>query len=466
MTQLTYQQALDYLYSFIDYSVKRSYRYSPETFDLGRVRELLARLGNPQDSFASIHVAGTKGKGSVSAMVEACLRAAGLKTGLYTSPHLQRFTERVQTDGQEIPPAQVAAMVERLRPQVEKVAGLTTYELITALGFLYFAEQRVDCAVIEVGLGGRLDATNVIRPLVSVITSISYDHMHLLGDSLSDIAREKGGIIKPGVPVVVSPQQYEVERVLETIAKERGAELHMVGRDWLYAPGRRDLSGQVLYIWSADEQPLMEAYIESAGDDEWAPPRFTIPLLGYHQIVNAATAYGTLQLARRQGMPVGMPAIEQGLRSVHWPGRFQVLAQQPVVVVDSAHNRDSALKLRLALDDYFPGQPVTLIFGASADKDIAGMMAELTPRVARMIVTQAAHPRSADPQVLEDFGRRYGLQVERVVPVAQALRHALQRALPDEVILATGSLFVVGEVLTSWEQTESELASLIPYAVR
>lgn len=466
MARLTYQGALDYLYSFIDYSVKRSYRYSPETFDLGRVRELLARLGDPQDAYASIHIAGTKGKGSVSAMIESCLRAAGLKTGLYTSPHLQRFTERIQVDGREIRPEDVVAMVERLRPQVEKVAGLTTYELITALGFLYFEAQDVDCAVIEVGLGGRLDATNVVMPLVSVITSISYDHMHLLGDSLSDIAREKAGIIKPGVPVVASPQQYEVERVLQGVAEERNAELGWVGKDWLFAPGRRDLGGQVFYVWSAEEQPMMEAYIESAGDDEWAPPRFTIPLLGYHQIVNAATAYGALQVARRQGVPVTMRAIEQGLRNVHWPGRFQVLAQRPVVVVDSAHNRDSALKLRLALDDYFPSQPVTLIFGASADKDISGMLAELMPRVARIIVTQAAHPRSAEPEMLERLALRYGMRVEAVVPVAQALRHALQRALPDEVILATGSLFVVGEVLTSWEQVESELASLIPFAVR
>lgn len=451
MVDERFQEALDYLYSFIDYSVERSYRYSPEVFDLGRVQELLRSVGNPQDSYHTFHVAGTKGKGSVSALLDSSLRAAGYQTGLYTSPHLLRFTERIQVDGVEISESAIVELVDALRPKVADIPGLTTYEIVTALGFMYFQRQDVDCAVIEVGLGGRLDATNVLTPLVSVITSLSYDHMHLLGNTLSEIAGEKAGIIKPGVPVVLAPQQREAELVVAKVAAEMGSPLIRVGQDWLFAPASRGLSGQSLSVWSAAEQPLMDAYVQSAGDDEWAPPRFEIPLLGHHQVINAATAYAALQVANDHGLQVNAETIRAGFRSVRWPGRFQVLSQSPTVVVDSAHNRDSALKLRIALDDYFPGRPVTLVFGASADKDIPGMLDELAPRISRLIVTQAVHPRAADPDEMAELGRGHGLGVEVVVPVAAALERALARPRPDEVILAAGSLFVAGEVIAAWD---------------
>jgi dihydrofolate synthase/folylpolyglutamate synthase len=447
----TYQEALDYLYSFIDYSVQRSYRYSPQVFDLGRVQRLLRSLGNPQDRYASIHVAGTKGKGSVCALVASALRAAGCRTGLYISPHLLHFTERIQVDGRPIPEADVARLVEVLKPHVAQVPGLTTYEITTALAFLYFAEQEVDWAVVEVGLGGRLDATNVISPRVAVITSLSYDHTHLLGERLSDIAAEKAGIIKPGVPVVLAPQIAEAESVVARIAQERGAPLIRVGRDWLFAPGGHDLQGQSLFIWSADEQPRMDAFVESAGEEEWVPSRFEIPLLGYHQVINAAVAFAALHAARSGEVPIPEAAIREGFRKVSWPGRFQVLSEDPIVVVDSAHNRDSALKLRLALDDYFPGQRVTLIFGASTDKDIPGMFAELLPRVSRLILTQAAHPRATEPEALATLGRGHGLPVQLVSPVAEALERALAESRPEEVILVAGSVFVAGGAIAAWE---------------
>jgi dihydrofolate synthase/folylpolyglutamate synthase len=459
MNDTRYQEALDYIYSFIDYSVERSYRYSADTFELDRVRELLDALGNPQDSFRSFHIAGTKGKGSVSALISSVLSAAGYRTGLYTSPHLQRLTERIQVNGQEILTTDVAQIVDTMRLHVDAIQGLTVYEIITALGFLYFAHERVECAAVEVGLGGRLDATNVLSPLVSVITSLSYDHMHLLGESLSDIAREKAGIIKPGVPIVTAPQQYEAEHVVEQVAQSLGSPLVRVGRDWLFLPGGRDLNGQNLSVWSADEQPLMDAYVESAGDEEWAPPRYWIPLLGYHQVINGAVAYASIQVAKDQGLEVSEEAIQEGFRGVSWPGRFQVLSHSPPVVVDSAHNRDSALKLRIALDDYFPGQPVMLIFGASAEKDISGMFAELIPRVSRLIVTQADHPRAADPADLADLARSHGLRVQIIESCAAALDHALAKARPDEVIIAAGSVFVVGEILAAWENMNRSATS-------
>ncbi len=458
MTQITYQQALDYLYSFVDYSVERSYRYSSEVFDLQRVEDLLSRLGNPHTKFKSVHIAGTKGKGSVSAMVESCLRAAGYRTGLYTSPHLERFTERIRVNGEEMGEDEVAKLVEKIKPHVALVEGLTTYELITAIGFLYFAEQSVECAVVEVGLGGRLDATNVLQPLVTAITSISYDHMHLLGDSLSDIAGEKSGIIKPGVPIVSSPQQYEVEGVISEIANERGSPFILVGKDWHFSPGKHSLEGQSLFIWSAQEQPLMDTYVQSSGDEEWVPPKYQISLLGYHQVVNAATSYAILDVLREKGLVLDESAIQEGFRNTSWPGRFDVISRDPIIVVDSAHNRDSALKLRIALDDYFPGQPVTLIFGASADKDIAGMFTELLPRIKNLLVTHANHPRAADVDELARMAREYGIRVKVIPKVFDALQYAIENAKIEEVILAAGSIFVAGEVLAGWERISQKEA--------
>jgi dihydrofolate synthase/folylpolyglutamate synthase len=386
------------------------------------------------------------------------LTAAGHRTGLYTSPHLVRLTERIRVDGEEISEEAVVELMEDLRPHVDKIPGLTMFEVLTALGFLHFARQGVDCAVIEVGLGGRLDATNVLTPLVSVITSLSYDHMNVLGDSLSDIAREKAGIIKSGVPLVLAPQQYEAQRVVEEIAAERGAPLIQVGREWLFAPGGHDLESQSLYIWPAKEQALADAFIDSGGREEWAPPRYEIPLLGYHQVINAAVAYAALQVVREAGISLDEAAIRQGFRTISWPGRFQILSRSPAVLVDSAHNRDSALRLRIALDDYFPGKPVTLVFGAMADKDIPGMLAELLPRVSRLILTQADHPRAATVEELSELAHGYGWRVEKIVPVAEALRFAMQHCRPGEVVVAAGSLTVAGEVLDAWDRVRQDAA--------
>ncbi len=452
MTIRTYQDALDYLYSFVDYSLERSYRYSAELFDLERMRVLLHALGDPHQAYPCFHVAGTKGKGSVTAMIASSLHAAGYRTGMYTSPHLLQFTERIQVDSEPISGQDLADLVNEIEPHVAQVPNLTTYEIATAVAFLYFARRGVKAAAIEVGLGGRLDATNVLTPIVSVICSLSYDHMHLLGDRLSDIAREKAGIIKPGVPVVMAPQQHEAEMVVEQVARAQAARLIRVGHDWLFAPGWHDLNGQSLYIWSAKEQPLMDTFVASAGEEEWAPPRYETALLGHHQVVNAAVALAAMRAASERGLVIADTAIQEGLRTVHWPGRFQVLSHDPAVVVDSAHNRDSALKLRIALDDYFPGQPVTLIFGASSDKDIEGMFIELAPRVSRVVVTQAVHPRAAEPGEVAALAHSHGLKTETIVPVKAALEHALSIARPNEVILSAGSLFVSGEILEAWEE--------------
>jgi len=456
MSKTAYQDALDYIYSHIDYSIKSSYRYSADVFELQRVVDLLEALGNPHARIKAFHIAGTKGKGSVSALIASVLNEAGYKTGLYTSPHLSRFNERIMINGEPIADKGLVELVERVKPSVEAIPGLTVFEILTAMAFTYFAEQGVEFAAVEVGLGGRLDATNVLNPIITVITSLSYDHMHLLGESLSDIAREKAGIIKSGIPVVLAPQQSEAERVVESVAEAEGSPLIHVGHDWLYSPGSHNMDGQTLYIWSRAEQPLMDAFVDSAGGDEWAPPRYQIPLLGHHQVVNAAVAYAAIVEAKNSGLNVKDADIQAGFRNVSWLGRFQILSRDPIIVVDAAHNRDSALKLRIALDDYFPGQPVTMIFGASADKDIEGMLAELRPRVSRFAVTQADHPRSESPEALAVFAHSHGVRVEEFIAVQEAIQWALKKSRPGEVILITGSIFIAGEAIATMKEINLE----------
>jgi dihydrofolate synthase / folylpolyglutamate synthase len=456
----TYQQALDYLYSFIDYSLQRTFSFSDHTFDLGRVHALLALLGDPHRKFAVIHVAGTKGKGSVSAMMDSVLRAAGYRTGFYSSPHLIDFCERIRMGGAPIAPERLADLVDGLRGAVAKVPELTTFEITTAAAFQYFAEERADAVVVEVGLGGRLDATNVVTPQVAVITSLSYDHTHLLGNTLAEIAREKAGIIKPGIPVVSSPQEGEAMRVLLDVTRERNAPLTLVGRDWHFAPRSHDLDGQSFSLWSAREQSLMDEMLDRGGEPQWIPVRYEIPLLGYHQMINAVTAVAALNVLKEHGWNIPQSAIGEGLRSVRWEGRFQVLNRSPLVIVDSAHNRDSARRLRTALDDYVPGRRVVLLFGVSDDKDIPGILDELSPRLLRMVATRSTHPRAAEPEKLAALARERGFPAEVDPDPAHALERALLLAGSDGVLLVAGSLFLAGMVLSEWRRVSRKILAI------
>jgi dihydrofolate synthase/folylpolyglutamate synthase len=447
-----YQETLDYLYSFVDYSLTRQDRYSPEKFDLDRMHEFMEHLGRPHKIYPVIHVAGTKGKGSVSAMCASALQAAGYEVGLYTSPHLQDYTERIQINRQPISDSALVELVDEIRPYLDAGTQLTTFEITTSLAFLYFARQEIDIAVLEVGLGGRLDATNIVQPLVAVITSISYDHTNFLGETLAEIAGEKAGIIKRSVPVVSAPQKDEARLVIERIATERSAPLIQVGRDFLYAQESRSIrSGQSFLVWSASEQPLVNEYIESGGFQEWEPTRLYIPLLGYHQVENAATAYTTLQVVKGGGIQLSESDIRRGFSEVSWSGRFEILQHDPPVVIDSAHNRDSALKLRLALDDYYPGRPVLMIFGASEDKDVNGMFAELMPRVSRVIATRSTHPRSMDPEGLKDLAHRYGRPAVAFQTIEEAIEEAFRVVDDNAMVLVTGSLFIAAGVRETWK---------------
>ncbi len=437
--EAAYQSTLDYLYSFVDYSLTRSLRYSPEKFDLGRMVALADALGAPHRQYPVVHVAGTKGKGSTCAMIASVLQTAGYKVGLYTSPHLVDYTERIQVNRQPVSHEQLVALVARLKPEVAKIERLTTFELTTAAAFLLFAEEKVDIAVVEVGLGGRLDATNIVDPLVSVITSLSLDHMNVLGDTLEKIAAEKGGIIKPGRPVVVAHQKAEAAAVLKKIAKERHAPILFTDDAYFASLTRHSLAGQEFMVRSA-----------AGNNGSSQASHFSLPLLGAHQVQNALTAYAALKVINKTGIKISSAAIRKGFGAVSWPGRFEILQNDPLVVIDSAHNLDSAEKLAQTIRDYLPGRSISLVFGASEDKDVTGMLGALSPVIERVMVTQSVHPRSYDAVQLAEAARKFGLPVAVDPQLESALEQAFASLKPDGALVITGSIFIAAGARQYW----------------
>ena len=428
--ELEYQRALDYLYSFVNYSLKHASDLAKAHFDLGRMRDLAAALGNPQEAYPVLHIAGTKGKGSTAAMCAAALRAAGYRVGLYTSPHLQDFAERIQVNGVPIAHREFAVLVEELKPAAESLPFITTFELATALAFLYFERQRVDAAVVEVGLGGRLDATNIVTPAVTVITALGMEHTAVLGNTLSKIAREKGGIIKPKIPLVSSPQREEALATLKDIASEEDAPFFLVGEEIRFSPRTHTLDFQTFTLQWKDESPR----------------EYRIPLLGAYQVENAAAAYGALRLFSERALPLSEEAITDGFAQVTWPGRFEIFRRDPPIVLDSAHTVESAKRLRQALDAYFPNLPVVLIFGVSEDKNAVEMLRSLAPRVQRVFLTQSTHPRALDVETLLKAANQAEVQSEATDSVEDAVERALEEAEGGMILLSAGSIFVTAAV--------------------
>lgn len=454
---LSYRQALNWVYSFSD--TERTGSFVRDRDDnLRRERALLATLENPQRAYAVTHIAGSKGKGSTSAMLAAMLRAAGVRTGLYTSPDLHTFRERIRIDGQPIGEHEMARLVALLQ---QAFAGLDsalgpyiTWEVATALAFLAFREAGVSEAVIEVGLGGRLDATNVVAPpelKICGITSISYDHMAVLGNTLTEIAREKAGIIKPGVPVVTSARAPEALAEITRVAAERNAPLLRVGPQgaddcaYTYTPGAASETGQRF-----DVTTPQRIYHE-----------LEIPLLGEHQLQNAALAVALAE-------PLDERAIRAGLRQVRWEGRMQLVGREPWRVVDGAHNADSLRALFAGLRRHFRYERLILVLGVMADKDLTGMLQEVATAQVDVVVATAAHnPRAIAPAALE---ARVAEQTQAMVfaepDTAAALTQALTLAGPRDLICAAGSLYLAAEALQWFAAQPDTLAGAIEIAGR
>jgi dihydrofolate synthase/folylpolyglutamate synthase len=433
---MDYFRAVDYVLGFTDWERAPAQAFAAAKFDLRRVQSLLTRLGNPHLGRQTIHVAGSKGKGSVAAMIASILQAAGYRSGLYTSPHLHSVRERIVVGGQPIGEDEFARLTALLAPQAAaenedgRFGQLTTFELLTALAFLYFRDRDVQWQVLEVGMGGRLDATNVVdEKAMCIITSISLEHTTVLGDTVEKIAVEKAAILRPGTTVVMAPQPYpEAATVMRARAAELAAPLLDVGQTFSVQRLSWDLTGQ-----------RFRRAGPSRSRELW------LPLLGAHQLENAATALTAVDVLGRGGVAVSEESIEEGLSRLSWPGRLEVLADRPLIVVDGAHNGDSARRLRQALRDHFAFGRAVLVMGVSGDKKIATMAEELAPVTDLLIATRSQHPRAAEPEAVAAAFAARGVASETCPTVAAALDRARALAGPDDLICVVGSLFLVAE---------------------
>lgn len=416
-----------------------------EIYKLERMDHALALIGDPHLKLRAVHIAGTKGKGSVAAMIDACLRAAGYRCGLYTKPHLVNLTERTRINGVEMDAGLMASYITRLRDVFEGAGlALTFFEFTVALMFLYFAEAGVDLAVIETGLGGRLDSTNVVRPLLSVITPIGFDHMDRLGYTITAIAGEKGGIIKPSTPVVIGARDPEARLTLTKIAAQRQSPSIMVDREYSFrshAPAHRfDYAGLGLTLKDVE-----------------------LGLAGTFQHENAAIALAALENLHGQGLAISEDAMRRGMREVCWPGRFEIVSRQPLVIVDCAHN-ELAIEALLESTRVELGEEVRpiLVFGCLEDKNWRRMAAMLAPRVKSAILTRAKPKRPLEPREMSPLFAPHTTTCVVREPV-EAMAEAMAQATPNDVVLVTGSVYLVGEIYP-WVLKLSGRAEMFPEA--
>jgi len=431
-----YQESLDYIYSFVDYSLTKNLRYSPEKFNLSRMNRFLELLGNPQRDYEIIHVAGTKGKGSVCAMISSILSHSGYKTGFYSSPHMIDFTERIRIGDDLIPQEKITKYMDDLKAFIRQVDQITTFEITTALAFKYFSDQRIDFAVIEVGLGGRFDATNVVTPRVSVISTISFDHTKILGNTLSKIAYEKAGIIKKGVPVVISRQKSTALKMIQNIAQERKSLLIDAKARFPVVSGKKTLDYQEFEI------------NDGSSSIGW----IKLPLIGDHQLDNARTAFAVINELRNQGVDIPNMAVKKGFEQVKWPGRLEILQRDPLVIIDGAHNPDSFRNLAKTIRDYLPERKVIFILGVSEDKNIRSMLRIIKPVVDTLIITKSEHPRAMKIEKIQEIAQSISLDGECAENVEEARIKAENRAKKNSIIIAAGSIFIAGAFREMYSQ--------------
>ena len=422
---MNFHEAMEYLANLTKFGFN---------FGLGRIQELLRRLGDPHLSLRVIHIGGTNGKGSTAVMVAGILREAGYRAGVFTSPHLHAYTERYRIGGAEISGVKVAGLITELRPHLEAMVAEgfehpTEFEVSTALAFLYFYREKVDYLVLEVGLGGAIDSTNVITPLVAVITNVAMDHMDYLGNTIREIAAVKAGIVKRGVPLVTAADNRAALAVLEAACRDLGAPLILVGRDVTVEPGESAPAAHRFAI-----QGRLGRY-----------PDLRLPLAGLHQLVNAATAVAAVEVLAEAGAAVPLKAVRGGLAATRWPARLETVRERPLVIIDGAHNYDGAKCLARAIRDSHPGRRLVLVLGMLGDKERSKVVAELAPLAQAVVVTRPNSPRAGEWQAMAEEARRYAPSVAVLEDIGAAVEQALRLAGPQDLVVITGSLYMVAE---------------------
>ncbi|HCW53603.1 MAG TPA: bifunctional folylpolyglutamate synthase/dihydrofolate synthase [Clostridium sp.] len=424
---MTYEEAMKYISSIgrfgSNYGLKRTFR-------------LLELLGNPDKKLKLIHVAGTNGKGSTTAMITKVLRGMGYKVGMYTSPYIEEFEERIQINGENIPKEKLVSLLVEVKEAVEKVIKEeydhpTQFEILTALMFLYFYRENVDYGVVEVGLGGTLDSTNVLTPIVSVITSISYDHMNILGDTIEEIAEQKAGIIKEGVPVVVYPAEKNVQEVIVKKAEEMNSRIRLVQKNSVKL---LDINRDDIY---------QEVQVSTMKNDY----KVKLPLLGAHQMLNLAVVLNTIEVIfEGQNEKLNVELVEKSLEDVEWKGRLEVLNKKPLIVMDGAHNIDGIKSLTYNVDKYFKYKNMILLLGILADKQVDEMIKEIVPYAEKVYALTPHSDRAQLSQDLKDKIVKYNKNVIAIENYEEAVSKAISEADEDDLILISGSLYMIGDM--------------------
>ena len=433
----TYASALKYLFAQTDYEQMLRVRYNCDTFNLNRMRKLLGQLGDPQKKLRSVHIAGTKGKGSTAIMLSEMLQACGHKVGLYTSPHICDVRERIMINHEMITQAGLCRLICRIEPCIEKMSDdkPTFFEIFTAMAFTHFVEEDVDIAVVEAGLGGRLDSTNVLKPDVCGLTSISLDHTYQLGDSVAKIAGEKAGIFKRDIPAVSVPQPPEAQRVLKKVAKRVRAPLMFTGEDIHFS----------LRVESSRTGGTQTRICLTTPSSQFE--HLPVPLPGEHQALNCGLALALLDQLKNRGMEIDDEQAKRGLAGVYLPGRMEIINDNPRILVDGAHNAASIQALMRALGQHMPYDSLVLVFGCAADKDIPGMMQQLATGADKVVFTQASNnPRAAKPDDLAAaYAEASGRQAQITESLTEALRTAINAVSREDLVCVTGSFYLVGE---------------------
>ena len=413
-----YDKALSYLYDLQKYGIK---------FGLSSTSNLLARLGNPHKNLKAVHIAGTNGKGSTAAMLSAVLTRIGMQVGLYTSPHLVRFNERFRINDQDMDDRGIMDVFLRVKDVVDEREPPTFFEMTTAMALCLFAERGVDWAILEVGMGGRLDATNVIQPQITIINNVAFDHQEFLGFTLGRIAREKAGIIKQGVPLITAVKQP----VALAVIKERCSALA--------APCYR--VGQQIKVRSRGKGRFSYRGLK------WRLDNLQLPLAGRHQLLNAATALGALEVLKEMGrLHLTTEQVQEGLSKTRWPGRLEWFSEHPPVLLDGAHNNAGIVSLRKALQEEYTYKRLIIVLGIMADKDLWGMLHRLAPLADHIILTRPRYERAAEPESLREMAGEFANRTELIRSVRQALERAMTMATSEDLVVVTGSLYFIGEV--------------------